>query len=180
MLVGKTSAGAIPSSGSVPNSQWSTLLGNRIYFHDAQRSGTLPSTNRVPWRNNSAVNDGHDVNLDLSGGYYDAGDYIKCTFPLSFTVLSICWGATDFGKGYDLANQTPYLDDMLRWSLDWLVKAHSSNNTLFVQIAEGTSIPPANIFPLIPAQRTSTTINHGIKDEVIRGSIKAQAASMET
>ncbi|KAH7929494.1 glycoside hydrolase family 9 protein [Leucogyrophana mollusca] len=130
------SAGAIPSSGSVPNSQWSTLLGNLIYFYDAQRSGTLPSTNRVPWRNNSAVNDGHDVNLDLSGGYYDAGDYIKCTFPLSFTVMSICWGATDFGKGYDLANQTPYLDDMLRWSLDWLMKAHSSNNTLFVQIAD--------------------------------------------
>ncbi len=24
--------------------------------------------------------------------------------------------------GYDLANQTAYLDDMLRWGLDWLIK----------------------------------------------------------
>jgi endoglucanase len=53
--------------------------------------------------------------------------------------MSICWGATDFGKGqyivlslstspltqcegYDLANQTAYLDSMLRWGLDWLIK----------------------------------------------------------
>ena len=29
-------------------------------------------------------------------------------------------------KGYDLANQTAYLDDMLRWSLDWLMKVSGS------------------------------------------------------
>ncbi|KAH7887884.1 glycoside hydrolase family 9 protein [Phlebopus sp. FC_14] len=130
------SAGAISSSGGIPNSQWSSLLGNLLYFYEAQRSGKLPSTNRVKWRNDSALTDGQDVKLDLTGGYYDAGDYIKCTFPLSFTVMSICWGATDYGKGYDLANQTPYLDDMLRWSLDWLMKAHPSNDTLVVQVAD--------------------------------------------
>ncbi len=26
--------------------------------------------------------------------------------------------------GYDLANQTVYLDDMLRWGLDWLIKVN--------------------------------------------------------
>lgn len=131
-----TSLGAIPSAGGVPNPQWSSLLGNLLFFYEAQRSGKLPSTNRVKWRNDSALTDGEDVKLDLTGGYYDAGDYIKCTFPLSAAVMSICWGATDFGKGYDLANQTPYLDDMLRWSLDWLIKAHPSNDTLFVQVAD--------------------------------------------
>ncbi|KAG1805859.1 uncharacterized protein BJ212DRAFT_1303916 [Suillus subaureus] len=42
-----------------------------------------------------SLTDGQDVKLDLTGGYYDVG-------------------------GYDLANQTPYLDGMLRCSLDWL------------------------------------------------------------
>ncbi|KAI9574524.1 glycoside hydrolase family 9 protein [Boletus coccyginus] len=131
------SAGAVPSSGgTTPNSQWSSLLGGLLYFYEAQRSGKLPASNRVKWRNDSALSDGQDVHLDLTGGYYDAGDYIKCTFPLSFTLMSVCWGATDFGKGYDLANQTPYLDAMLRWGLDWLIKAHPSNNTLFVQISD--------------------------------------------
>ena len=61
------------SQDSIPNSQWSTLLGNLLYFYEEQRSGRLPSTKRVSWRNDSSVNDGSDVGLDLSGGYYDAG-----------------------------------------------------------------------------------------------------------
>ncbi|KAG6854997.1 hypothetical protein C0991_005926 [Blastosporella zonata] len=122
------------SQPKVPNPQWSNMLGNLLYFYEAQRSGPLPSTNRVPWRNSSTLNDGKDVGLDLTGGYFDAGDFIKATFPLSASLQSICWGATDFGEGYDAANQTAYLDDMLRWGLDWLMKAHPSNNTLYVLV----------------------------------------------
>jgi endoglucanase len=67
-------SGAQPSTqGNIPNSQWSTLLGSLLYFYETQRSGHLPTTNRVSWRNDSALNDGSDVGLDLSGGYYDAG-----------------------------------------------------------------------------------------------------------
>ncbi|KAL1681683.1 glycoside hydrolase family 9 protein [Schizophyllum commune] len=132
------SAGTEPSNSSSrsPNVQWSTLLGDVLYFYEAQRSGKLPDTNRVEWRNDSALDDGEDVNLDLSGGYYDAGDYIKATYPLSFSLMSICWGALDFGQGYEMANQTAYLDDMLRWGLDWLIKAHPSDDTLYVLVGD--------------------------------------------
>lgn len=61
-----------PSTGSA-NPHWSTLLGDLLYFYEEQRSGKLPSTNRVSWRNDSATSDGDDVGLDLTGGYYDAG-----------------------------------------------------------------------------------------------------------
>lgn len=93
--------GTIPSSGnSTPNPHWSTLLGNGLFFYEAQRSGRLPDANRVSWRNDSCINDGQDVGLDLTGGYYDAGsmcrfsgsptsdiqlnslDFIKATLPL--------------------------------------------------------------------------------------------------
>ncbi|KAI0080651.1 Six-hairpin glycosidase [Panus rudis PR-1116 ss-1] len=132
------SFGAQPSNKTVNSvdPHWPSLLGNLLWFYEAQRSGKLPENKRVPWRNDSAVEDGKDAGVDLSGGYYDAGDYVKFTYPLSFTLMSICWGAIDFGTGYDSANQTAYLDDMLRWGLDWLIKAHPLANTLFVQVGD--------------------------------------------
>lgn len=39
-------------------------------FYEAQRSGKLPATNRVPWRGDSALGDGQDHGLDLTGGWY--------------------------------------------------------------------------------------------------------------
>lgn len=66
-------SGAVSSPSTNPNAQWSTLLNNLLYFYEAQRSGKLPSTNRVSWRNSSALNDGSDLGKDLTGGYYDAG-----------------------------------------------------------------------------------------------------------
>jgi endoglucanase len=80
-------SGAQPSTqSSIPNSQWSTLLGNLLYFYEAQRSGHLPGTNRVSWRNDSALNDGSDVGLDLSGGYYDAGGMsLLRPYPITFS-----------------------------------------------------------------------------------------------
>ncbi|KAI0677010.1 Six-hairpin glycosidase [Trametes maxima] len=133
----EASSGTQASNGTGANSQWSRLLGDLLYFYDEQRSGKLPSNERVPWRNDSALEDGSDVNLDLTGGYYDAGDYVKYTFPLSFTLMSVCWGVLDAGQGYESASQAAYLDDMLRWGLDWLIKAHPSPNTLFVQVGDG-------------------------------------------
>lgn len=67
--------GAEPSSSSngSANPHWTTLLGSSLYFYEEQRSGKLPVTTRVSWRNDSATDDGRDVQLDLSGGYYDAG-----------------------------------------------------------------------------------------------------------
>ncbi|KAF9310941.1 hypothetical protein BG003_007934 [Podila horticola] len=49
-------------------------------------------------------------------------------------MTQICWGALEFYEGYELAKQTQYLDEMVRWGMDWLIKAHSDNNTLYVQV----------------------------------------------
>jgi len=61
------SLGAVPSLGGYPNRQWTNLLGDLLYFYEAQRSGNIPSSTRVSWRNSSALDDGKDVGLDLTG-----------------------------------------------------------------------------------------------------------------
>ena len=40
-------------------------------FYEAQRSGKLPASNRIPYRKDSALTDGQDVGKDLSGGKYN-------------------------------------------------------------------------------------------------------------
>lgn len=46
---------------------FANLLGNLVYFYDAQRTGELPASNRVPWRNDSCLEDGKEDGVDLSG-----------------------------------------------------------------------------------------------------------------
>ncbi|KAG0197170.1 hypothetical protein BGX28_009314 [Mortierella sp. GBA30] len=104
------------SESKFPNPEYVRLLDASFMFYEAQRSGKLPSDQRVSW------------------GYYDAGDYIKFSFPLTFTLTEICYGGLEFFDGYILSNQTQYLDQMLRWGLDWLIKAHPNNNTFYVQV----------------------------------------------
>ena len=71
----------LPNGTSTPgvsvNTGWITVLGNSLWFYDAQRSGKLDVGtygNRVDWRNDSALDDGSDWGIDLTGGWYDAGD----------------------------------------------------------------------------------------------------------
>ncbi|KAF9212176.1 hypothetical protein BGZ59_007140 [Podila verticillata] len=130
----KTPAKDYDTDHTFPDREYIRLLDYSFLFYEAQRSGKLPKNQRVTWRNDSAVNDGKDAGYDLSGGYYDAGDYIKFILPYTFTMTQICWGALEFYDGYELANQTQYLDEMVRWGMDWLIKAHPNNNTLYVQI----------------------------------------------
>lgn len=47
------------------------VLGLSWLFYEAQRSGKLPTTNRVPWRGDSHLDD------RVPGGLYDAGDHLK-------------------------------------------------------------------------------------------------------
>ncbi|KAI9252301.1 Six-hairpin glycosidase-like protein [Phascolomyces articulosus] len=119
------------------NQYYSALLNDSLYFFEAQRSGVLPDDNRVEWRRDSGLQDGLDHDVDLTGGYYDAGNYLKFIVPLSHTLTLVSWGALEWYDGYVSANQIEYLHDMIRWGTDWLIKAHPSEKVLYVQVGDG-------------------------------------------
>lgn len=50
---------------------YADVLEKSLWFYEAQRTGYLPSDNRVPWRGDSFVTDQGDDGEDLSGGYFD-------------------------------------------------------------------------------------------------------------
>lgn len=121
---------------SRPDFNYAVALEMSLYFYEAQRSGKLGQT-RVAWRGDSALKDGADKGVDLSGGYYDAGDHMKFTFPLSSTLTMLSWGGLEYRAGYEKAGQWRTLLDTVRWGTDWLIKAHAAPNELYAQVGDG-------------------------------------------
>jgi endoglucanase len=114
-------------------------LAKSIYFYEEQSSGTKPSWNRVPWIGNSATTDGSDVGLDLSGGWYDAGDHVKFGLPMAYSVTTLDWGLIQYKQDYVNAGQYQYLLNNIRWATDYFVKANPSPNVLYGQVGEASA-----------------------------------------
>ena len=84
--------------------------------------------NDIPWRVNSFENDGQGQGHDLSGGYFDAGDYVKFNFPMAAATTVLAWGMVDFADGYKFADK--YEDGLatLKWATDYFIKCHTGKN----------------------------------------------------
>lgn len=106
-------------------------------FYEAERSGKLPADNRIPWRDDSALDDGSDVGIDLTGGYYDAGDHVKFGFPMAFTATMLGWGMVDFLEGYETAGQVDYGLAAIKWATDYFIKAHTDTYEFYGQVGSG-------------------------------------------
>lgn len=116
---------------------YSEALQKALFFYDAQRSGDLPENFRVKWRKDSAMQDGSDVDVDLTGGFYDAGDHVKFALPMASSMTLLAWGGIEYGSAYQTAQQKSHLLDSLRWGMDWLIKAHPSDNVFYGQVGNG-------------------------------------------
>ena len=110
-----------------------------LLFYECQRSGPLPNTNRIFWRHDSMVDAGADAGLDLTGGYYDAGDNVKFNFPQASGLTLIAWSGIEFAEGYKKAGQWDQLLDMIKWGTDYFIKCHPEKNVLYVQVGDGTT-----------------------------------------
>ncbi|SDI98150.1 Fibronectin type III domain-containing protein [Lentzea albidocapillata subsp. violacea] len=127
----------VSPSTAAPAFNYGEALQKSVWFYDAQRSGKLPAGNRVSWRGDSALRDGSDVGLDLSGGFYDAGDHVKFGLPFAFSVSMLAWGAVENRAAYVSSGQLPHLMANLRHGTDWIIKAHPSPNVVYGQVGAG-------------------------------------------
>ncbi|MGA6161869.1 glycoside hydrolase family 9 protein [Amycolatopsis magusensis] len=145
-----TPASAVPADAA--SFDYGEALQKSILFYDAQRSGALGSGNRVNWRGDSALADGQDVGLDLTGGFYDAGDHVKFGLPFAASMTMLAWGAVEEPEAYARSGQAPHLKSNLKWGTDWLLKAHPQPNVLYGQVGSGNPDHawwgPAEVMPM--------------------------------
>ncbi|XP_058185767.1 endoglucanase 16 [Rhododendron vialii] len=111
-------------------------LTKSIIFLEAQRSGKLPANHRPSWRGDSALQDGKLANVDLVGGYYDAGDNVKYGLPMAFTVTTLSWGAISYQSELKSTGELENVRAAIRWGTDYLLKASSKHNRLYVQVGD--------------------------------------------
>ena len=112
-------------------------LEKSILFYEAQRSGDLPANNRVQWRGDSALKDGADVGVNLTGGYYDAGDHVKFGLPMAASMTMLGWGVVEYRGAYEQSGQSPYILDTIKWGTDYILKAHTAPNEFWGQVGLG-------------------------------------------
>ncbi|CAO2210833.1 unnamed protein product [Urochloa humidicola] len=135
--LGADDGGRIGPMSSPPN--YKDALSKAILFFEGQRSGRLPANQRVKWRGNSAVDDGQAERVNLTSGYYDAGDNVKFGFPMAFTVTLLSWSAAEFRGEVAAAGELVYLRTAIRWGADFLLRAHTSPTTLYTQVGDGNA-----------------------------------------
>ena len=122
--VGPLRSNAAHAAPSATTFNYGEALQEAIYFYEEQSSGPKPSWNRVPWIGNSATNDGSDVGLDLSGGWYDAGDHVKFGLPMAYSVTVLDWGLIQYKNAYTQDGQYQYLLNNIKWATHYMLKAH--------------------------------------------------------
>lgn len=100
---------------------------------------------------------------------------LQATFPLCWVVTQLSWSASMFGKGYDDANQTAYLDETLRTALDWLLEASSTPNEMvvFIGLSDFYWGPDTSI----PSDRPSFVISNKKPGTDVFGSCASAFAS---
>ncbi|XP_010456051.1 PREDICTED: endoglucanase 17 isoform X2 [Camelina sativa] len=109
-------------------------LTKSILFFEGQRSGKLPPNQRMTWRKDSGLSDGSALHVDLVGGYYDAGDNIKFGFPMAFTTTMLSWSVIEFGGL--MKSELQNAKTAIRWATDYLLKATSHPDTIYVQVGD--------------------------------------------
>ena len=114
-------------------------LQKSILFYELQRSGKLPKNTRCNWRGDSALTDGADNNLDLTGGWYDAGDNVKFNLPMAYSAAVLGWSVIEDRKAYEESGQLEYMLGDIKWVTDYLIKCHPEDEVFYYQVGDGNA-----------------------------------------
>nr|WP_285851627.1 glycoside hydrolase family 9 protein [Bacillus licheniformis] len=157
---------------------YAELLQKSLLFYEAQRSGRLPENSRLNWRGDSGLEDGKDVGLDLTGGWYDAGDHVKFGLPMAYSAAILSWSVYEYRDAYKESGQLDAALDNIKWATDYFLKAHTAPYELWGQVGNGALDHawwgPAEVMPM---KRPAYKIDAGCPGSDLAGGTAAALAS---
>ncbi|SET41109.1 glycoside hydrolase family 9 protein [[Clostridium] polysaccharolyticum] len=116
------------------NYNYGDALSKSLLFYELQESGKMEDDIRSNWKGDSCMNDGKDNNVDLTGGWYDAGDNLKLNFPMAYTGTMLAWSYLEDTDAYTKSGQDKYMLQQLKRLNEYLIKCHASKNEYYFQV----------------------------------------------
>ena len=121
------------------NYNYGEALQKSLLFYELQRSGDLPDATRCNWRGDSCLKDGADVGLDLTGGWFDAGDNVKFNLPMAYTATMLGWSVYEDMDAYVESNQLEYALANIRWANEYFIRCHPEAEVYYYQVGDGNA-----------------------------------------
>ena len=119
------------------NFNYGEALQKSVLFYELQRSGALPEETRCNWRGDSGLTDGSDNGIDLTGGWYDAGDHVKFNLPMAYSAAMLGWSVYEDREAYEQSGQLDYILGDIKWVSDYLIKCHPEDEVFYYQVGDG-------------------------------------------
>ncbi len=129
MLLSAVPLSAAPVSAA-EDINYAKALQMSLYFYECQQAGKLPDWNRVEWKGDSNVDD------DVDGGWYDAGDHVKFNLPMSYSAAMLAWGLYEYGDGVEACGEMTNYVNNLKWVLDYLAACDLGDSVIY-QVGNG-------------------------------------------
>ncbi|MDB5106197.1 MAG: Endo,4-beta-glucanase [Fibrobacteres bacterium] len=141
-------ASALACASSAPAQDWGSLQNLLIRFYGFQRAGDKAFDSHNPFYKTSPYPHSQDNHQgkDLSGGWYDAGDFVKFGLPLGYSVYTLLKGYDVFPNAYDDLDSWDYkgakdnIPDVLgeaKLATDYLIKAVISEGVVVTDVGNG-------------------------------------------
>ncbi len=109
---------------------YAKLLQYSLYFYDANMCGNeVGETSLLDWRDDCHTfdtttytrTDGSTVNVDLTGGFHDAGDHVKFGLPEAYAAFMLGMSYDTNKAAYTQAGQAGHLQDITTHFADYFV-----------------------------------------------------------
>nr|AOV94252.1 cellulase [Antipaluria urichi] len=126
-----------PVFSAAASYDYKQVLNYSLLFYEAQRSGKLPADQHVTWRKDAALDDKGNNGEDLTGGYFDAGDFVKFGLPLAYTVTTLSWGVILYEDAYVSTNLLDEVHEAIKWGTDYILKCHVDDYVFYGQVGNG-------------------------------------------
>ncbi|KAG0617382.1 hypothetical protein M758_5G185800 [Ceratodon purpureus] len=136
---------------SVPTpDNYTVVLSKALTFFDIQKSGDLPSgKNSINWRGSSALLDGRvtqdgSAAVNLTGGFYDAGDNMKFAFTGAYAMTLLSWSVIEYKTKFLALGELDHAKELIKWGSDYLLKTFNSSalDRIYCQVGTGGGAIP--------------------------------------